>query len=176
MEVEFDNGVLRFGTTFVGRAFNRSVETTIGQGVVAGNAADLSLSGFADSDLQPVGTPIADNLSVAVPISKELLANVAVNSPVFTPNGDGANDRVLIQYDITNIARPSPVKVSIFDLSGRLVRALVNSEAISGRFAQPWDGRDDDGVSVPPGHYAFSVALQAGTGQVRKIGVVGVAY
>ena len=176
LEVEFDNGVLRFGTTFVGRAFNRSVETTIGQGVVAGNAADLSLSGFDDSDRQPVGTPIAENLSVAVPISKELLANVAVNSPVFTPNGDGANDRVLIQYDITNIARPSPVKVSIFDLSGRLVRALVDSEAISGRFAQPWDGRDDDGVYVPPGHYAFSVSLQAGTGQVRKIGVVGVAY
>lgn len=176
LEVEFDNGVLRFGTTFVGRAFNRSVETTLGQGVVAGNAADLSQSGFADTDIQPVGTPIADNLSVAVPISKELLANVAVNSPVFTPNGDGANDRVLIQYDITNIARLSPVKVSIFDLSGRLVRALVDSEAISGRFAQPWDGRDDDGVYVPPGHYAFSVSLQAGTGQVRKIGVVGVAY
>ena len=176
LEVEFDNGVLRFGTTFVSRAFNRSVETTIGQGVVAGNAADLSLSGFADSDLQPVGAPIEENLSVAVPISKELLANVAVNSPVFTPNGDGANDRVLIQYDITNIARLSPVKVSIFDLSGRLVRALVDSEAISGRFAQPWDGRDDDGVYVPPGHYAFSVSLQAGTGQVRKIGVVGVAY
>ena len=176
LEVEFDNGVLRFGTTFVGRAFNRAVETTIGQGVVAGNAADLSLSGFADSDLQPVGTPLAENLSVAVPISKELLANVAVSSPVFTPNGDGANDRALIQYDITNIARPSPVKVSIFDLSGRLVRALVDSEAISGRFVQPWDGRDDDGVYVPPGHYTFSVSLQAGTGQVRKIGVVGVAY
>ena len=176
LEMEFDNGVLRFGTTFVGRAFNRSVETTLGQGVVAGNAADLSLSGFADSDFQPVGTPIEENLSVAVPISKDLLANVAVNSPVFTPNGDGVNDRALIQYDITNIARPSPVKVSIFDLSGRLVRALVDSEAISGRFAQPWDGRDDDGVYVPPGHYAFSVSLQAGTGQVREIGVVGVAY
>ncbi len=176
LEVEFDNGVLRFGTTFVGRAFNRSVETTIGQGVVAGNAADLSQSGFADSDLQPVGTPIEENLSVAVPISKELLANVAVNSSVFTPNGDGANDRVFIRYDITNIARPSPIKVSIFDLSGRLVRALVDSEAISGRFAQPWDGRDDAGIYVPPGHYAFSVLLQAGTGQVRKIGVVGVAY
>ena len=176
LEMEFDNGVLRFGTTFVGRAFNRSVETTLGQGVLAGNAADLSLSGFADSDFQPVGTPIEENLSVAVPISKDLLANVAVNSPVFTPNGDGVNDRALIQYDITNIARPSPVKVSIFDLSGRLVRALVDSEAISGRFAQPWDGRDDDGVYVPPGHYAFSVSLQAGTGQVREIGVVGVAY
>ena len=59
LEVEFDNGVLRFGTTFVGRAFNRSVETTIGQGVVAGNAADLSsvwvcrfrspAGGYADS-------------------------------------------------------------------------------------------------------------------------------
>ena len=177
LEVEFDNGVLRFGTTFVGRAFNRAVETTIGQGVVAGNAADLSLSGFADSDFQPVGTPIEENLSVAVPISKDLLANVAVNSPVFTPNGDGVNDRA-----------PHPVRhhqyraalagesLDFRPVPAALVRALVDSEAVSGRFVLPWDGRDDDGVYVPPGHYTFSVSLQAGTGQVRKIGVVGVAY
>ena len=176
LEVEFDNGVLRFGTTFTGRALNREVETTIGQGVIPGNAADLGAAGFDDPDIQPVGTPLAENLSVAVPISKVLLANVAANPSLFTPNGDGVNDVALIHYDITNIARLSPVKILIYDLSGRLVRTLIDGEALSGRFAQPWDGRDDSGATVPPGHYAYSVSLNAGTGEVKEVGLARVAY
>jgi hypothetical protein len=176
LAIEFDNGVLRFGTTFAGRAFNSALETTVGQGVLAGNAADLQLAGFEDSDIQPLGTSLAENLSVAVPISKNLLANVEAVPAVFTPNGDGINDLVLIQYDITNIARLSPVEVFVYDLSGHLMRRLVDDEVISGRFARPWDGRDDSGAVVPPGHYLFSVSLQAGTGQVKEVGVVSVAY
>ncbi len=176
LTVEFDNGVLRFGTTFAGMAFNSNLETAVGQGVLAGNAADLQLAGFADSDIQPLGTLLAQNLSVAVPISKNLLANVGVDPPVFTPNGDGINDRVLIKYDITNIVRLSPVKVFVYDLSGHLVRRLVEAEAISGRFSQSWDGRDDSGNLVPPGHYIFSISLQAGTGQVKEVGLAMVAY
>ncbi|MFT5088865.1 MAG: hypothetical protein ACI8PG_003231 [Planctomycetota bacterium] len=176
LAIEFDNGVLRFGTTFAGRAFNSALETTVGQGVLAGNAADLQLAGFEDSDIQPLGTSLAENLSVAVPISKNLLANVGAVPAVFTPNGDGINDLVLIQYDITNIARLSPVEVFVYDLSGHLMRRLVDDEVISGRFARPWDGRDDSGAVVPPGHYLFSVSLQAGTGQVKEVGVVSVAY
>jgi len=176
LAVEFDNGVLRFGTTFAGRAFNSALETTVGQGVLAGNAADLQLAGFEDSDIQPLGTSLAENLSVAVPISKNLLANVGAEPAVFTPNGDGVNDLVLIQYDITNIARLSPIEVFIYDLSGHLMRRLVDDEVISGRFARPWDGRDDSGNIVPPGHYIFSVSLQAGTGEVKEVGVARVAY
>jgi flagellar hook assembly protein FlgD len=83
---------------------------------------------------------------------------------------------VLIQYDITNIARLSPIEVFIYDLSGHLMRRLVDDEVISGRFARPWDGRDDSGNIVPPGHYIFSVSLQAGTGEVKEVGVARVAY
>lgn len=176
LSVEFDNGVLRYGTTFTGRASDSQAGTAIGQEVVAGNAADLSGGGRQDPDLQPVGTPLAGNLSVEVPIARDLLINVQADPAVFTPNGDGANDQAAIRYDITNIARPAPVEIRVFDLGGRPVRHLYAAAELSGRFARPWDGRDDEGKLVPPGNYLFTVDLEAGTGSQRQLGVVGVAY
>lgn len=176
LTVEFDNGVLRFGTTFSGRAQNSAASATVGQALVAGNAADLRPSGFADPDAQAVGTPLAGNLSVEVPISGDLLINVAAEPAIFTPNGDGINDQARIHYDITNVARPAPVEIRIFDLSGRLVRRLYADADVSGRFARPWNGRDEGGHLVPPGHYVFSVSLEAGTGTEKELGTVGVLY
>jgi len=176
LKIGFDCAVLRFGTTFTGQALNFAASETIGQNAVAGNAADLSAEGLADTDLQPVGTPLTGNLSVAVPIARELLVNVDVAPMAFTPNGDNVNDAAVIQYDITNIARPAPVEIRIYDLSGREVRRLYDDLNLSGRYAQAWDGRDDDGSVVPPGNYLFTVSLSAGTGGQRHAGVVAVAY
>lgn len=176
LKVGFDCAVLRFGTTFTGQALNYAASETLGQNAVAGNAADLSADGLADTDLQPLGTPLTGNLSVAVPIARDLLVNVDVVPMAFTPNGDGINDAAEIQYDITNIARPAPVEIHIYDMSGRQVRRLYDNLDTSGRFARAWDGRDDAGAMVPPGNYLVSVSLSAGTGSQRQIGVVAVAY
>ena len=43
-------------------------------------------------------------------------------------------------------------------------------------FRSEWDGRDDAGVLVPPGHYLFSVTLDAKTGEARAVGTVSVVY
>ncbi|MSR84104.1 MAG: hypothetical protein EXS58_14470 [Candidatus Latescibacteria bacterium] len=176
VSVEFDNGVLRYGTTFSGRTRSSQGGSAIGQDVMAGNAAELSVAGHPDSDVQPLGTPRVGNLSVEVPIARNLLINVEAVPLVFTPNGDGINDQAAIHYDITNIVRPSPVEIRICDLSGRLVRHLYAAADLSGRFARPWDGRNDDGEQVPPGTYLYTVDLKAGTGSQRQLGAVGVAY
>ena len=173
LRVSFDNAVLRFGTTFTARVFNSGEEIQIGQDVVSGNAADL---GEVDPDLQPLGTPFSGNLSVAVPIVGDLLINVRAAPGAFTPNGDGINDRATFQYDITNIARPTDVQVVVYDLAGRMVRQLYRGLDSSGRYARPWDGKNDAGETLPPGNYLFSVALDAGTGEERGVGVVGLAY
>ncbi len=176
LKVEFDAAVLRFGTTFTGRALNPAASETIGQNAVPGNAVDLSADGFDDTDIQPVGTPLTGNLSVAVPIVRDLLVNIAVVPGAFSPNGDAINDATKIQYDITNIARPAPVEIRIYDLSGREIRRLYDGLDSSGRFARPWDGRDDGGDMVPPGNYLVAVSLKAGTGSEKGIGIVAVAY
>ena len=173
LQVSFATAVLRFGTTFSGQVFNTAAASQLGQSVVAGNAADL---GAGDLDAQALGTPFAGNLSVAVPISGELLINVRARPQVFTPNGDGVNDRAELQYDLTNVGRPTRLRLAIFDLAGRPVRHLYDALDQSGRFARPWDGRDDAGQLVPPGNYVFSVALDAKTGRTRAVAAVIVVY
>ena len=173
VRVTFDNAVLRFGTTFTARALNSGEEVQIGQDVVSGNAADL---GAGDPDVQPLGTPFSGNLSVAVPIVGSLLVNVRAAPTALTPNGDGINDQAAIQYDITNIARPTDVQIVVYDLAGRPVRQLYRGLDTSGRYARLWDGRNDAGEMLPPGNYVFSVTLDAGTGQERGGGVGGLAY
>jgi hypothetical protein len=173
LQVVFDNSVLRFGTTFSGRAFNTENGELLGQGVVAGNAANL---GDGDSDVQPLGTPFEGNLSVEVPISGDLLVNVVAGPRVFTPNGDGVNDLTMIQYDLTNVGSLTGLAIAIYDLAGRPVRRLYDDLDSSGRFARAWDGRDDAGQVVPPGNYVFSVTLAAKTGQRKVLAAVGVAY
>ena len=175
-KVEFDNAVLRFGTVFTGRVLDSESGSIVGQEMVAGNAADLREDGFEDGDLQPVGVLKNGNLSVAVPIARDLLANVRSQPPVFSPNGDGINDRALLNYDITNIASPTPLTVEIYDLSGRLVRGLYDADDISGRYARAWDGRDDAEELVPPGHYLFAIELEAGTGKQKRLGIVSIVY
>lgn len=175
LTLEFENAVLRLGTRFAGRALNAD-NAVLGQVVLAGNAANLSREGIDDPDRHAVGTLDPQNLFVNVPITDDLLVNVAAVPSVFTPNGDGVNERAAITYDITNIAHPTRVRLRIYDLSGRLVRNLYEGLDMSGRFPRFWDGRDDGDDPVPPGHYIFAVALDAGTGEEKRSGIVNVAY
>lgn len=50
-----------------------------------------------------------------------------------------------------------PVTVDVFDLSGRLVRRLLDASVPAGDHTARWDGRDDDGSSVPSGVYLARV-------------------
>ena len=68
------------------------------------------------------------------------------------------------------------MEVVLRDLSGQPVRRLYAGDDVSGRFALPWDGRDDAGRLVPPGNYVFSVTVDAKTGQARAFGTVAVTY
>jgi hypothetical protein len=174
--VEIETAVLRFGTTFTVRARNAEASQTLTQQTTPGNAEDLSLFGVEDTDISPIGTPDGQSLSVAVTIARNLLTNVSAQPAIFSPNSDGVNDVSEIQYDITNIGRPIPLRIVIYDLSGRIVRVLRDDLDNSGRFRQAWDGLANDGELVPPGNYIFRITLEAGTGDDSQVGVVSVVY
>jgi hypothetical protein len=71
----------------------------------------------------------------------------------------------LIRYALPG---PSPVSLKVYDISGRLVRALEERESPAGSHGIGWDGRNGDGLSVPSGVYLYRLVV-GGFNQTRSV-------
>ena len=60
------------------------------------------------------------------------------------------NPRTTIQYGLTD---RSAVRLDIFDVSGRLVRTLVDEEKPAGTYQVHWNGNDSSGRAAAAGVY-----------------------
>jgi len=60
----------------------------------------------------------------------------------------------------------SDVELTIYSLTGQLVRELVNGEMNAGRHAISWDGRDRAGNTVAAGMYLYRLVAQGENGEV----------
>ncbi len=162
LRVLFEGSAVVFGTIFTGTVWDTQADI-LGQPVLEGDANfDVS----------------TNSLRVALTQKSvgEIVRAIAFSPSVFTPNGDGVNDRIAIQYTVIQISEPKPIAVAVYDLAGRLVRVLADREQTGGIYTERWDGRNDSGEAVPPGTYVVSLAVDSGIGNFRRVGVVGVAY
>ena len=160
IEVVFDATVLRFGTEFSGWVFNSADADQVRQQIQPGNAT-FRFSG--------------DALSVKTPLGGDLLIQVEAGPGVFTPNGDGVNDKVVFSYKLREVATARPVSLRIYDLAGRVVHILPATSAKSGAFEQAWNGRNAQGQLLPPGTYLYELTLET-KDQERQIGSFAIAY
>jgi hypothetical protein len=65
------------------------------------------------------------------------------------------NPATVIRYDLP---RPAEVNIRIYDLSGRLVRVLLDDAGQeAGHLSARWDGRDDLGRAVGSGVYFYEL-------------------
>jgi hypothetical protein len=64
------------------------------------------------------------------------------------------NPTTLLRFDVGGAATQR-VRLHIFDVRGQRVRALVDRDQAPGRYAEPWDGRDDAGRAVASGVYFY---------------------
>lgn len=71
-----------------------------------------------------------------------------------------------------SLSAPQEVRVSVFDVRGRLMRTLAEDEYPSGEHTLSWDGFDASGRRVPGGIYFVRAATPAETA-VRKIVLLG---
>lgn len=168
LKIKFRGRVLLYSTLFRGQAVLSSQAGSI-QRISAGNADFLG-----EGDL-----PTASGITVLSPdINKgDLFGSFAIEPSVFTPNGDNVNDTATIGYDILAVTRPTAVEVHVFDLSGRLVKALYSGADLSGHYDHlSWDGRDADGNRVPPGLYLVSLSVDGDARQTSRVRTVGVVY
>ena len=161
VEVFFQGRAFRFGTVFSGQVFDGQRPLEVGQFVEDGDATFR-----LDSNQRSVGIELNDNI----------VSKVAANPRVMTPNDDGINDQVRIEYTLLELAGVGEVKVSIFDLAGQQVRQIYQGENSSGQHAQLWDGLGEDDRVVAPGIYLYRVQVDTDAGQEERNGLVAVVF
>ena len=87
-----------------------------------------------------------------------------------------ASGAAQIQIDLAKVQHPQALTVALYDLAGRQMRVLWDGQpAAAGRKRLAWDGRDESGRLVAPGHYLLRVEIDADRGDVWT-GLVGVVY
>jgi hypothetical protein len=119
LEFTFDLPIFRFGTTFSGRAYH-SDSPAVPQSLRPGDATMFGPADFAE----------LSNLSVAVPKEQigTLIGEILFESRVFTPNGDSVHDEWRVFFNLLQLTRPTPVRLSLHDLSGRRVAVVFEEE------------------------------------------------
>ena len=156
VEVDFHCPVFSYGTAFDGKVFDTTSDE-LPQIVVPDETLDTRA------------------LSVEVLLKERILTSVEVRSP-FTPNGDGTNDEASISYSILKVSEPIQVSVQVYDLAGRMVRNLYSGREASGEHQHLWDGRDSQGVLVPPGFYVGRVKADALAKKEQRSTAIMVVY
>jgi hypothetical protein len=76
------------------------------------------------------------------------------------------NPQTTIAFDIPEGKGKVAVRLSVYDLRGRLVRRLIEGELSPGRHTLVWDGRNDDGTAAGSGAYLYT--LKAGDFTSRR--------
>ena len=108
----------------------------------------------------------------------ELLGNLEIDGS-FTPNGDGINEELAVEYSLMRVGRAAPVRVEVYDLGGRLVSRLSDDPQEAGRHKMTWTGRDGSGRLAPPGIYLVRIDLEIDAGSGKNTTVhrlVNLAY
>lgn len=78
-------------------------------------------------------------------------ADLGLEYAVFSPDGDGYHDLLVITYN-TEVEGYTGT-VQLFDAQGRLVRGLVNNDLLGREGFFTWDGLSDDDTEAPSGIY-----------------------
>lgn len=56
-----------------------------------------------------------------------------------------------------SIYRNAKVNISVYNVSGRFVRTLINKQQRAGNYIIQWDGRNENGISIASGVYFYSL-------------------
>jgi len=78
------------------------------------------------------------------------------------------NPETTIRYEL---ASREHVSLRVYDVSGAVVRTLVNGDKPAGSYSLTWNGRDDNGNAVSSGVYFYRITAGSFS-DVRKMTLV----
>lgn len=97
-----------------------------------------------------------DNLKVTLGNSASAAPTPAAAAMLLGNAPNPFNPSTRIRYELP--IDGAPVRLTIHDLGGRLVRTLVDEAQAAGGHVAPWDGRDDAGQPVAGGVYVYRLS------------------
>ena len=161
VRVVFGTSVFTFAQTFETEVFDSDGDD-LPQAVRPGDASvDIS----------------TNNLRVlAVESQTKVISNMRLTRSVFTPNSDGINDALQIDYDLFKIVGLVSARLGIYNLAGERLTTVDLGDQSAGPQRVQWDGRDRGGRVLPPGIYVAEIAVESESGTFRQMASIGVAY
>lgn len=160
IDVVFHTAVFKVGTVFNARVFNSDRPGEVRQRVTVGDADPL----FASNSLSVVPADIGNQVITALRVAP------------LTPNNDGANDMLRIQYDLVNLNGNVPVTIGVYTLAGTQVADIPVTTLGSGRFTETWNGIGNGGALVPPGLYVLRLEVDADKEKATELATFPVVY
>ena len=88
------------------------------------------------------------------------LTLTVVKCRIFSPNGDGFNDKARFEFDNPE---QLPIGGTVYDLNGARVASLQPGTSINTTDVMLWDGKDADGKVVAGGIYIYQIEFQGKT-------------
>ncbi len=115
------------------------------------------------------GTPGYLNSQFANP---NAVGNVSVDPKLFSPDNDGYNDVLIINFDL--VGEDNVMDVLIYDNQGRLIRQLKDNYYIGQAGFLTWDGINDEGEKAAIGTYIILVSIKDSAGLETQFKLVTV--
>ena len=107
--------------------------------------------------------------------SNRVFDELVISNRMLTPNQDGINDDLDLNFVMLKVNVADPVVVEICDLSGRVVADLSNTGGGS-NYSYKWDAKVPSGTIVSPGIYFLKVNANLDAGDITKFYTISVAY
>ena len=105
-------------------------------------------------------------VTTVVPTDADGAAAGPAADRLLPPYPNPFNPAAVIPYEA---ARAGRAELSVFDVSGRLVRALVRGAVDAGRHAAVWDGKDEAGRNAASGVYFCRFTIGSYTASTRLV-------
>jgi flagellar basal-body rod modification protein FlgD len=113
--------------------------------------------------LTNINTKLAAMTASQASLQNTMASGLIGKKVTVTGNTVTLNGQAVMPYTLSNDT--SKVTVSVYDATGALVKTAVQSQEAAGANSYTWDGKDQNGNTLPAGRYTFAVNAVDASGQ-----------
>ncbi len=124
------------------------------------------------SSTDPSGaTPLRKNSDFPDSSNTPTALDIQITPNPFSPDGDGFDDATIISIVIPSDKIES-ITAKIYDLRGRIRRTIPQNQGVLRALSIPFDGKDDNGITLPIGLYTLVIESSDGAFKPQRKGIV----